>query len=772
MKEKILEGLNPPQIEGVKSVEGPVMVIAGAGSGKTRVLTCRAAWLMSEHQVDPFNILALTFTNKAAREMKERIIKMVGDEGRNVWMGTFHSIFARILRMEAEHLGYEKNFTIYDTDDSKNLMKTIIKEFNLDTDVYKPSSVLYRISMAKNNLYSYEQYLENSTFRTQDEEDNKPMIGELYKIYQVRLKRFGAMDFDDLLFYMNVLLRDFPDVLMKYQRLFKYILVDEYQDTNFSQYVIVKKLAALYRNVCVVGDDAQSIYAFRGANIQNILNFQQDYPDVKIIKLEQNYRSTKVIVEASNCVIKHNEKQIHKKIWTSNDEGSQIKVMQAESDREEGVLIANDIFEQKMNHQMMNSDFAILYRTNAQSRALEEALRRRNIPYRILSGMSFYGRKEIKDVLAYFRVVINHNDEEALLRIINFPARGIGDTTLGKIKAAALALNMPFWKIAQNPLKYNVQLPEGIIKKIQSFLTMITNFSAALPTTNAFELATSIVQASGILFEFQKENTPEAISHKDNIEELLNGVQAFTEGEIDAPGSAVIETEPKRLRTLDTFMQDIALVSNVDEKNDNPNTVSMMTIHAAKGLEFPFVYIAGLEENLFPNTQMLTSRLDLEEERRLFYVAVTRAERQLTLSYAQMRFRWGNLTFCEPSRFLTEIDDELVLDIPKKMSMPSIESSSSKSESSVKEKKPIIPVQKPISLKLKKLSEISPAMSQSSAIYVDIQENMRVFHQKFGKGTVKNIEGKGDNKKAIVLFDDAGERTLLMRFAKLDVIEE
>lgn len=766
MREKILEGLNPPQIEGVQTTEGPVMVIAGAGSGKTRVLTCRVAWLMSECGVDPFHILALTFTNKAAREMKERIINMVGQEGRNLWMGTFHSIFARILRMEAEHLGYERNFTIYDTDDCKSLMRTIIKELNLDTDVYKPASVLHRISMAKNNLYSYEQYLENQTFKAQDEEDKKPLIGELYKTYQTRLRRFGAMDFDDLLFNMNVLLRDFPDVLLKYQQLFKYILVDEYQDTNFSQYVIVKKLAALYRNVCVVGDDAQSIYAFRGANIQNILNFQKDYPDVKIIKLEQNYRSTKMIVEASNSVIKNNENQIHKRVWTSNDEGAHIKVIQAESDREEGVLIANDIFEQKMNHQLMNSDFAILYRTNAQSRALEEALRRRNIPYRILSGLSFYSRKEIKDLLAYFRLIINHNDEEALLRIINYPTRGIGDTTLGKIKAASLALNVPFWDVAQNPLKHNVALPEGVMKKVQSFLTMIANFSAALPTTNAFELASSVVHASGMMLEFQKENTPESISRKDNVEELLNAIQAFTEGKIDAPGSAAVETEPKTLRTLDAFMQDIALITDADEKDDNPNTVSMMTIHAAKGLEFPFVYIAGLEENLFPNTQMLTSRLDLEEERRLFYVAVTRAERQLTLSHAQMRFRWGNLTFCEPSRFLEEIDEALLLDIPKKMSMPSVAPPTPRAE----EPRPIPPKPKDMS-KFKKISAVAPKPAVMAASNLDLQVGMRVMHQKFGAGTIKSIDGKGDNMKTVVDFDASGEKTLLMRFAKLEVLE-
>jgi DNA helicase-2/ATP-dependent DNA helicase PcrA len=608
-------------------------------------------------------------------------------------------------------------------------------------------------------------------------------MGELYKAYQMRLRRYDAMDFDDLLFNMNVLLRDFPDVLAKYQRIFKYILVDEYQDTNFSQYVIIKKLAAQHRNVCVVGDDSQSIYAFRGANIQNILNFQKDYPEATIIKLEQNYRSTKVIVEASNGIIEKNEGRIPKQIWTANDEGSLIKIIQADSDREEGVLVANDIFEQKMNHQLMNSDIAVLYRTNAQSRALEEALRHRNIPYRILSGMSFYGRKEVKDVLAYFKVAMNARDEESLLRIINYPARGIGDTTLGKLRAAALAHNTSLWSVCCTPEAFHVGLPESMANKVKHFCGMMANFSERMQTSDAFTLAHSIVAASGILTEFQRENTPESITRKENVEELLNAIQAFSTGQLDAPGSAPggeqeVETEPEtpQLRTLDAFMQDIALVSDVDEKDDNPNKVSLMTIHAAKGLEYPFVYVTGLEENLFPNTQMLASSADLEEERRLFYVAVTRAERNLTLSYSQLRFRWGDLVMCEPSRFLDEIDEKLLLQVPKKMSIPVAErglrdekkafSPYPKSEKRVQEPPPA-----PHSDRFKKVSDIASTSKKSTGTPIDnLAAGMRVEHQKFGVGTVVSVEGSGDNAKAYVDFDNAGQRMLMLRFAILNEI--
>ena len=785
MTDRILEGLNEPQIEGVQCVDGPVMIIAGAGSGKTRVLTCRVAWLMAQHHVNPFNIMALTFTNKAAREMQERIRNITGNDARNVWMGTFHSIFAKILRFEAEHLGYTKSFTIYDTDECKSLIKNIIKEMNLDADVYKPAVVLNRISTAKNNLYSFEQYLASGTFEAQDIADKKPQIGALYKAYQMRLRRYDAMDFDDLLFNMNVLLRDFPDVLAKYQRLFKYILVDEYQDTNFSQYVIIKKLAAQHRNICVVGDDSQSIYAFRGANIQNILNFKKDYPDATIIKLEQNYRSTKIIVEASNRIIENNEGRIHKKIWTDNDKGNPIKIIQADSDREEGVLVANDIFEQKMNCQLMNSDIAILYRTNAQSRALEEALRHRNIPYRILSGISFYGRKEIKDVLAYFKVVLNHRDEESLLRIINYPARGIGDTTIGKVRTAALAHNVPLWNVCQNPENFQTGLPESMMNKIKQFCAMMTNFSERVQTSDAFTLAHSIVSASGIVSEFQKEETPEAISRKENVEELLNAIQAFATGKLDAPGSAPggeYEQEQNQLRTLDAFMQDIALVSDVDEKDDNPNKVSMMTIHAAKGLEFPFVYVTGLEENLFPNTQMLASRADLEEERRLFYVAVTRAERNLTLSYSQLRFRWGELVMCEPSRFLDEIDETLILQIPPKMSLPvnehgfrNVQTHGRSSLQPQQQKQPQQPPPAPRMDNFKKVSEISSknveTHNRASLQNQNITSGMRVEHQKFGVGTVISVEETGDNAKAHVNFDNAGQRMLMLRFAILKEVK-
>ena len=780
MIDKIIENLNDAQIAGVQAVEGPVMIIAGAGSGKTRVLTCRVAWLMAQHRVNPFNILALTFTNKAAKEMQERIRNMIGNDARNVWMGTFHSIFAKILRFEADHLGYTKSFTIYDTDECKSLIRNIIKEMNLDPDVYKPASVLNRISTAKNNLYSYEQYLASGTFQAQDNEDKKPLVGELYKAYQKRLKRYDAMDFDDLLFNMNVLLRDFPDILAKYQRLFKYILVDEYQDTNFSQYVIIKKLAAQHRNICVVGDDSQSIYAFRGANIQNILNFRKDYPEAEIIKLEQNYRSTQVIVEASNRIIEKNEGRIPKIIWTENDKGNLIKIIQADSDREEGVLVANDIFEQKMNRQLMNSDFAVLYRTNAQSRALEEALRHRNIPYRILSGISFYGRKEIKDVLAYFKVILNPRDEESLLRIINYPARGIGDTTMGKLRTAALAHNVPLWEVCRSPESFETQLPDSMMKKVKQFCAMMANFSEQVPASDAFTLAHSIVAASGMLLEYQRENTPEAISRKENVEELLNAIQAFSTGQLDAPGSAPggeSEEEKNQLRTLDAFMQDIALVSEVDEKDDDPNKVSLMTIHAAKGLEFPYVYVTGLEENLFPNTQMLASQADLEEERRLFYVAVTRAEKNLTLSYSQLRFRWGDLVMCEPSRFLDEIDENLLLQIPKKMSIP-VNEHGFRNEKNIftfppkpKTINPVNPNLKPLNTTISKpLHSSSSKTSNSIRTLTTIKPDMRVEHQKFGIGTVLSVEGTGDNAKANVNFDDAGPKMLMLKFAILKEI--
>ncbi|MCE3260383.1 MAG: ATP-dependent helicase, partial [Bacteroidetes bacterium] len=680
-----LNELNEAQRAAAEATEGPVMIIAGAGSGKTRVLTYRIAHIM-EKGTDAFNILALTFTNKAAREMKARIAKIVGEkEAKNLWMGTFHSIFAKILRIEAEKLGYPNNFTIYDTDDSKSVIKEILKQMNLDDKVYKPSLVLNRISDAKNKLISAQQYLNNPITQQEDQSSRKPMLGQIFVAYQKRNFKAGAMDFDDLLFQTNVLLRDFPDVLLKYQNKFRYILVDEYQDTNFSQYVIIKQLAARFQNICVVGDDAQSIYAFRGANIQNILNFEKDYPDLRTYKLEQNYRSTQTIVEAANQIIANNKDQFKKRVFTDNEEGQKIRVIKANTDNEEGQKIVNSIFETRMQNQAMNSDFAILYRTNAQSRSFEEALRRLNIPYRIYGGVSFYQRKEIKDVLAYFRLTINNKDDESLKRIINYPARGIGQSTLDKIYVASEEQGLSMFEVISNLRDFNLGINAGIASKINDFVAQIKSYSLMLPYKDAFELANHIAVNSGVVRELYSDKTPEGVSRYENIQELLNGIKDFVEQERSpqedelndvikstfvTPEGDLFTGEEKKsneTRTLDEFMQEITLLTDADnDKQDEKNAdkVSLMTVHAAKGLEFKYVYVVGLEENLFPSQLSLNSRSDLEEERRLFYVAVTRAEKQATLSFAATRYRFGNLIYCEPSRFIDEIDERYV-DFPE-----------------------------------------------------------------------------------------------------------
>jgi len=772
-KKDILLELNEAQRKAVECIEGPLMVLAGAGSGKTRVLTYRVAHLLNQ-DVDPFNILALTFTNKAAREMKDRIAKLVGTtDARNVWMGTFHSIFARILRVEGHVLGYPQNFTIYDTDDTKSLMKSILKEQNLDVKLYPPAYVLNRISAAKNNLMSDEDYNRNVELTDYDKASGKPQLGQLFTIYNHKLKNALAMDFDDLLYYTNLLLRDFPDVLFKYQHKFVYILVDEYQDTNYAQYMIVKKLAANNENLCVVGDDAQSIYGFRGANIQNILNFKSDYPDAQTVKLEQNYRSTQNIVNAANSVIQKNKRQYFKEIWTENEEGNKITLIKATSDNEEGSMIANAVFETKMNFQLPNTDFAILYRTNAQSRSIEEALRRLNIPYKIYGGLSFYKRKEIKDLLAYFRLIINHRDEEALFRIINYPARGIGDNTLQKVVLCSTALQKGSWEIIENPVMYNLQVNSGILQKLKDFATMISSFTVQIPIKNAYELARQIAITSGIYKELKQDESPEGISRIDNIEELLNAIKEFTEKDmVFAPDGTPMEN---KLRTLDLFMQDIALLTDQDT-NDKENTdfVSMMTIHQAKGLEFPYVYLAGLEENLFPSIQSLHSRDDLEEERRLFYVAITRAMKKLTLSYAENRYKYGEMIFSEPSRFLDEIDARYI-DMPHKMPQAMT------GDPWVVKAKP-----KPVSttattthtpavsskhINLKKIANIpqNPADFKASDID-DIRVGMTVEHQRFGTGHVMSIEGNGPNKKTTVLFEGVGAKQLLLQYAKLKIV--
>jgi len=772
MSKNILNELNEVQRAAVKATEGPVMVIAGAGSGKTRALTYRVAHLVDKG-VDPFHILALTFTNKAAREMRERIIHLVGPEAKNVWMGTFHSVFARVLRIEGHLLGYPPNYTIYDTDDTKRVIKNLIRENNLDDKVYQAGYILHRISSAKTSLLSAEEYNESPELKEYDSSSGKPQTGLLYTQYQGRLRRASAMDFDDLLFNMNILLRDFPDILYKYQQKFQYILVDEYQDTNFAQYLIIKNLAANNENICVVGDDAQSIYAFRGANIQNILNFKSDYPDHQVFKLEQNYRSTKTIVNAANKIIENNKNQIFKEIWTDNEEGPRIQLIKASTDNEEANLVAQSIFENKMNHQLQNLAFAILYRTNAQSRAHEEALRRLNIPCRIYGGVSFYQRKEVKDLLSYFRLTINNRDEDALLRIINFPARGIGKTTLEKLIVLADEHKKSIFELIENPAENNIRLPEGTTQKIFAFVTMIKSFTVMLNSKNAYELAKHIAGSSGLMKELYDDKTPEGVSRFENLEELLNAIKEFSES-----ARTNIETgeiEPNVVRTLDEFMQDIALVTDADKGSaDDPDRVTLMSIHAAKGLEFPYVYVVGMEENLFPSIQSLNSRTDLEEERRLFYVAVTRAQQKLTLSFAENRYRWGTPTMCEPSRFISEIP-EAFIDFPRKTPVAktgfSKEYNWSASIPGVN-----LPLKKPVVPKnFQKLTNADgdaerPAPEGPPSEVEEIRPGMDVIHERFGQGKVVSLEGVGPNKKATVFFPVIGQKQLLLRFAKLRIV--
>jgi DNA helicase-2/ATP-dependent DNA helicase PcrA len=775
-----LNELNGSQRDAVENTEGPVMVIAGAGSGKTRVLTYRIAHLINKG-VDPFNILSLTFTNKAAQEMKERIGKIIGgSEARNLWMGTFHSVFSKILRSEAEKIGYPQNFTIYDTQDAKNLIKTILKEQGLDEKVYKPGLVYSRISAAKNNLLSAAAYNKNTTIQSEDTQAAKPKIGEVYKIYESRCFKSGAMDFDDLLFKTNILLRDHPAVLNKYQHRFKYILVDEYQDTNFSQYIIVKKLAAAFENLCVVGDDAQSIYAFRGANIQNILNFKTDYPASKTFKLEENYRSTQNIVKAANSIIKHNSEQIEKNVFTSNVEGNKIKVHRAATDNEEGKIVANLIYDTQFSQQARPKDFAILYRTNAQSRAMEEALRRKNIPYKIHGGQSFYQRKEIKDLLSYFRMIINPSDEEALKRIINYPARGIGKTSLDKIGISAKNNDTSIWNVITHLNKFNTGINAGAQNKIGGFLEMMKSFHSQLNTKNAFELGNEIASTSGILKDLYSDKTPEGISRYENIQELLNGLKEFTETENEENG----DVTP---RGLAEFLQDVALLTNADnESEEDRDKVTLMTIHSAKGLEFPFVCCVGLEENLFPSQMSLTSRADLEEERRLFYVAVTRAEKEIHISFATSRYKWGSQIFCEPSRFIEEIADEYIEytfdqnTVAQKNHTSSYDETPSAqnnyeggNKTSYKKKSSMPPKRNAPATapqttpkNLTKISKTAPSNPESAA-GLNLEKGMMVNHQKFGNGIIENIE----NGKATINFQDIGNKQLLLKFAKLTIIK-
>lgn len=741
------------------------MVIAGAGSGKTRALTYRIAYMISMG-IDPFSIMALTFTNKAAREMKERIMKLVDpNEARNVWMGTFHSIFARILRIEAQRIGFTSNFTIYDTDDSKALINQILKDKELDTKAYPAKMVLSRISAAKSSLYSPEEYLEDAEIQETDMKSSKPLIGQIFKVYNERLHRSNAMDFDDILYYTNVLLRDNPDVLYKYQNHFRYILVDEYQDTNFAQYLIVKRIAALNENICVVGDDAQSIYAFRGANIQNILNFRNDYPDYKLIRLEQNYRSTQTIVNASNVIIAHNKDQIKKKVWSDKERGEPISILHATIDTEEGVLVAHSIFGYKMSRQLNNSDFAILYRTNAQSRSMEDALRKQNIPYKIYGGLSFYDRKEVKDLLAYFRVVINPEDEQALLRIINYPARGIGKTSIERIMAHADDCRSSIWQCLSNdnlPRDFNM----GTVNKVRDFVAMIKSFQSLQAKMNAFELAKHISNAIGLVKVLKEDDSPEGISRVENIEELLNAISEFSDRQVDENTGEAARVD------LVKFMEDVALLTDneMKRKDGDEDCVSLMTIHSAKGLEFPYVYVVGLEENLFPGTLSLNTRAELEEERRLFYVAVTRAMVKLTLSYAELRYRYGDLMRCEPSRFIDEIDISLI-EHTKKVSFRGVTPRSTMPEKPQHGFKPISTTSRSTPTHYPS-NGTQPASAFEASDPALLHEGMRVQHLNFGKGTVITIEGTGANKKACVAFDGVGTKQLMLRFARLKIIYE
>ncbi len=751
-----LEGLNPPQREAVEHTDGPVMIIAGAGSGKTRVLTYRIAHLIYARGVDPFHILSLTFTNKAASEMKHRIEKLVGLEARNTWMGTFHSVFAKILRVEADKIGYPSNFTIYDADDSKSLIRTIVKEMRLDDKVYKPSVVLSRISGAKNRLISWSAYQADPFVRADDETAMRPRMGEIYQKYQDRLFKAGAMDFDDLLFNTNVLFRDHLDVLNKYQQRFKYVMVDEFQDTNVSQYLITKKLAAVHQNICVVGDDAQSIYAFRGADIQNILNFEKDYPDLFVVKLEQNYRSTKTIVEAANSIIDKNKAQLKKTVWTSNPEGDLIELIKATSDNEEGRIVATTIFEEKNNKKLNNSDFAILYRTNSQSRAIEEALRKMNLTYKIVGGLSFYQRKEIKDLMAYLRFAVNPADEEAFKRIINYPKRGIGDTSVEKMLVAAYDHDTPLWEVVQNAHSF---LGGKAGTAVDDFATMIKAFQIDIERKDAYEVANTVAKQTGLLRELYEDKTIEGLNRYENVQELLNAIKEY----VDNP-----ENEDK---SLGSFLQEIALLTDNDQDKSQTDAITLMTIHSSKGLEFKQVFVVGMEEDLFPSQMMMQSRKDLEEERRLFYVATTRAMEKLYLSYALTRYRFGRLLNCEPSRFLEEIDGSR-LKVNKKMTatreMPGAlrREGLPGSQGFIGIKKTQPETRQPVQMKI---HTPSPDFKPSNTN--NLQAEQLVEHPKFGFGKVQKIETEGLNRKATIQFEHFGEKTLLLSFAKLRIID-
>lgn len=769
---KYLDGLNEPQREAVLHKDGPIMIIAGAGSGKTKVLTTRITHLMCEHKVDSFNILALTFTNKAAAEMKERIERTLGNtEARNLYVGTFHSVFARILRAEANKIGYPNNFTIYDTDDAKSVVKTVINELGLDDKQYKPNVVYNRISSAKNALIGPAEYLNDWALQQEDNRANRSAIGLIYDAYAKRCFKNGAMDFDDLLFKMYILLKNNPDALSKYQRKFKYILIDEYQDTNPAQYEIIKLLGAMHENVCVVGDDAQSIYSFRGATIENILQFQKDYDDVKVVKLEQNYRSTKNILDVANEIISNNKGQIEKKLFTIKDEGEKIKLVRTMTDNDEGKMVADAIQEKKLRNHLYNKDFAILYRTNAQSRSFEEALRRMGIAYRIYGGMSFYQRKEIKDFIAYLRLIVNPRDEEALKRIINYPARGIGKTTVDKAILYANENNLSFWDIISNAAMYGFR--SGTLESIDGFVTSIKMFQSELDKKNAYDLAVIVGKSTNIVKELFNDKTVEGLARYENVQELLNSIKEF----IETPSN--MEDGEVGDKSLGSYLQQIVLLTDSDDDKENSDVVKLMTIHAAKGLEFPCVFVGGLEETLFPNAMSINTREELEEERRLFYVAITRAEKYLYLSYSNARYRFGQLQQNEPSRFIDEIpetnmDRSYAGGAAKNNANTGWGQGSAfermnrgfNSNTEKRETKPTYATA-PARPQVK---EHTPSENFVASDLSGLQAGQKVEHQKFGFGEVSKMEGASHNPIATIQFELNGEKKIMLNYAKLRII--
>ena len=774
-----LDELNEPQREAVLHKDGPIIIIAGAGSGKTKVLTTRIAHLMGAHGVDAFNILALTFTNKAAKEMKERVEKVLGNsEARNLYIGTFHSVFARILRAEANKIGYPNNFTIYDTDDAKSVVKTVVSELELDPAYYKPNVVYNRISSAKNSLIGPAEYINDSTIQQEDARANRPMIGQIYAAYANRCFKNGAMDFDDLLFKMYILLKDHPDALSKYQRKFKYIMVDEYQDTNTSQYEIMKLLGAMHENICVVGDDAQSIYSFRGATIENILQFERDYDDVKVVKLEQNYRSTKSILGVANEIIGNNKNQIPKKLWTDNSPGDKIKLVRTATDNEEGKYVADTIQEEKLRNHYFNKEFAILYRTNAQSRAYEESLRRMNIIYRIYGGLSFYQRKEVKDLIAYLRLVVNPQDEEALKRIINYPTRGIGKTSMDRAVLSANENNITLWEVLEKAASFGYK--GGTLEAINNFVLMVKMFQSELLKKNAYDLAIIVGKSSGVVKDLFNDKTTEGLARYENTQELLNSIKEFTETPMNEEDGEVGD------KSLGSYLQQITLLTDTDNDKEDADSVKLMTIHAAKGLEFSCVFVGGLEETLFPNAMSINTREELEEERRLFYVAITRAKKKLWLTYANARYRFGQLQQNEPSRFIDEMPGDF---IDKSFAGGGIRNQGGHSNnwggssfdkmgaggSSYKtQENPFKKEEKSRPAYLvptrPQNKEHIPTADFVASDTSNLQPGQKVEHQKFGFGDVIKMEGAAHNPIATVQFELNGEKKIMLNYAKLRIL--